>query len=63
MDTQEKFQYWLSLANDALNSANTLFKGGDWLYMAFTCQQAIEKLVKSLYVFYKNDNVPRIHNI
>jgi HEPN domain-containing protein len=27
------------------------------------CQQAVEKLVKGLYVLYIDDNVPRTHNI
>ena len=27
------------------------------------CQQAVEKLVKGLYVLFINDNVPRTHNI
>ena len=36
---------------------------GRWLYVAFMCQQAIEKLVKGLYILYLDDNIPRTHNI
>ena len=31
--------------------------------MVFMCQQAIEKLVKGLYILYVDDNVPKTHNI
>ncbi len=36
---------------------------GRWPYVVFMCQQAIEKLVKGLYILYVDDNVPRLHNI
>jgi HEPN domain-containing protein len=36
---------------------------GRWLYVAFMCQQAVEKLVKGLYVLYLDDNVLKIHSI
>ncbi|MDR3324574.1 MAG: HEPN domain-containing protein, partial [Spirochaetaceae bacterium] len=29
----------------------------------FCCQQALEKLVKGLYLLYLDDNIPKIHNI
>ena len=38
-------------------------KSGRWLYVVFMCQQAVEKLVKGLYVLYVDDNVPKTHNI
>jgi HEPN domain-containing protein len=40
-----------------------MYSGGKWFYVAFMCQQAIEKLCKGLYNFYIDDNVPRVHNI
>jgi HEPN domain-containing protein len=40
-----------------------MFVGGRWLYVAFMCQQAIEKLCKGLYVLHISDEVPRVHNI
>ena len=40
-----------------------MLKSGRWLYVVFMCQQAVEKLVKGLYVQYVDDNVPRTHNI
>ena len=33
------------------------------IYVAFTCQQAIEKLVKALHVLYTENEAPKTHNI
>jgi HEPN domain-containing protein len=40
-----------------------MLDNGHWLYLAFMCQQAVEKLSKALYVLYIDDNVPHIHSI
>jgi HEPN domain-containing protein len=63
MDAQEKFDYWLDIAQYDLDTAETMLNGGRWLYVVFMCQQAVEKLVKGLYVIYIDDNVPKTHNI
>jgi HEPN domain-containing protein len=63
MDNQEKFEYWLDIAQDDLELARDCFNSGRWSYVAVMCQQAIEKLTKGLYILYNDDNVPRIHNI
>jgi HEPN domain-containing protein len=63
MDAQEKYEYWLDIAMYDLETAETMLQGERWLYVVFMCQQAIEKLVKGLYVLYVDDNVPKTHNI
>jgi HEPN domain-containing protein len=63
MDAQEKFEYWLDMAQYDLKIAGTMLANEHWLYVAFMCQQAVEKLVKGLYILYLDDNVPRIHDI
>jgi HEPN domain-containing protein len=63
MSSQEKFEYWLDIAQYDLQTAETMLVGGRWLYVAFMCQQAVEKLAKGLYILYLDDNVPRMHNI
>ncbi len=63
MDSQEKYEYWLDAAQYDLATAEAMLNSGRWLYVVFMCQQAIEKLVKGLYVLYVDDNVPRTHNI
>jgi HEPN domain-containing protein len=63
MTDQEKFDYWLQHAQYDLETAEAMFKGGRWMYVYFTCQQALEKLVKGLYILYIDDNIPRLHDI
>ena len=63
MTTNEKFEYWLDIAEYDLGTAEAMYNTGRWLYVAFMCQQAIEKLCKGLYIQYVDDNVPRVHNI
>lgn len=40
-----------------------MYESGRYLYVAFTCQQSIEKITKGLYTMFTNDEPPRIHNI
>ena len=63
MTKEEKYAYWLQLAQYDFDSAQTMYAGGRWFYVAFMCQQALEKICKGLYNFYIDDNVPRVHNI
>jgi HEPN domain-containing protein len=63
MSSQEKFEYWLDIAQYDLQAAGTMLANKHWLYVAFMCQQAAEKLTKGVYTLYVNDETPRIHNI
>jgi HEPN domain-containing protein len=51
MDAQEKYDYWLDIAQYDLETASAMFDSGRWLYVVFMCQQAVEKLVKGLYAW------------
>jgi HEPN domain-containing protein len=63
MTFEEKYTYWLQLAQYDLDSANAMYVGGRWFYVAFMCQQALEKNCKGLYNVYIGDDVPKVHNI
>jgi len=63
MDAQEKFEYWLDIAQYDLDVAESMLKSGHWLYVVFMCQQSIEKLVKGLFAYYMPDTPPHLHNI
>jgi HEPN domain-containing protein len=63
LTSEDKYQYWLSYAQNDLDTAEAMFKTGRWMYVYITCQQALEKLVKGLHILYLDDNVPRIHDI
>jgi HEPN domain-containing protein len=63
MTLDEKFEQWLDVAQYDLKVAKSMLKAGHWLYVAFMCQQAIEKLAKGLYTLYLDENPPHTHNI
>jgi len=63
MTEEEKFNYWIELAQYDLDTAAAMFSTGRWFYVVFMCQQAIEKYCKGLYTLYIDDSVPKIHNI
>ena len=60
---EDKYQYWLSYANNDMDSAEFMLKSKRWFYTVYMCQQGIEKLVKGLYLLYIDDNIPRLHDI
>jgi len=63
MDAQERYDYWLEIAEYDFVTAQAMLDSKRWLYVVFMCQQAIEKHVKGLYTLYVNDEVPRTHNV
>jgi len=63
MDSFEKFKYWESKAIYDLETARVMLRTGRYLYVVFMAQQAIEKIVKGLYVLYIDREPPRSHNI
>lgn len=49
MNSKEKYEYWLDIAQYDLETAVANYKSGRYLYVAFMCQQSIEKVVKGLH--------------
>lgn len=63
MNSLETFKYWESKATYDLETARVMLHTGRYLYVVFMAQQAIEKLVKGLYVLYIDREPARTHNI
>lgn len=63
LNNTEKYLYWEDIAEYDLKTAEAMLESGRYLYVVFMCQQAVEKLVKGLYVLYKDEEPPRTHNI
>ena len=63
MTKEEKYAHWEALAIYDLETADAMLKSGRYMYVAFTCQQAIEKLAKALHVLYLEKEAPKTHNI
>ena len=54
---------WISLAEYDLKTSQAMLDSGRYLYVAFTAQQSIEKLLKAYYLKIKNETPPYIHNL
>lgn len=63
MNAKEKYTHWLNLAVYDIDTAEAMLNSGRYLYVAFTCQQAIEKLTKGIYVYNYNKEAKYTHNI
>jgi HEPN domain-containing protein len=61
--SQKTINNWLSLAEYDLNTADAMFQTKRYLYVAFMCQQAIEKLLKAAYVKARSSTPPYTHNL
>lgn len=63
MKRVEKYGYWLMLSDYDLGTIDALVAGKRWVYVAFLCQQATERQLKSMYVYYLDAEPPKTHNV
>jgi HEPN domain-containing protein len=61
--SQKIIDNWISLAEYDLATAHDMLKAGRFLYVAFMCQQAIEKILKACYVKQHESTPPYTHNL
>jgi HEPN domain-containing protein len=54
---------WFSLAKYDLATAHDMLKAKRYLYVAFMCQQAIEKILKACFVKQNGSTPPYTHNL
>lgn len=59
----DRAPYWVDLADYDIETAETLYNGGRWLYVAFMCHQAIEKTLKAYWCDTLKTDPPFIHNL
>ena len=50
------------MVDEYLSVAKDLYKTKHWLYVAFMCHQALEKILKAYWVATKDDDPPYIHD-
>ncbi|MFA5537559.1 MAG: HEPN domain-containing protein [Bacillota bacterium] len=63
MDPEEKYKHWQEIAKYDLETAYAMLEAGRYAYVAFMCQQAVEKMVKGLHVLYLDEEAVKTHNI
>jgi HEPN domain-containing protein len=61
--SQKIINNWISLAEYDLATADDMLKSKRYLYVAFMCQQAIEKILKACYVKEHTVTPPYTHNL
>ena len=62
MSKESIVESWLEHVHEDISSAECLFQGGHWLYVAFLCHQAIEKALKAYYTATHDDDPPYTHS-
>ena len=60
---KEQTSHWISYAEYDLDTAEAMFRTGRYLYVAFMCQQTIEKILKGFIVEWKDAYPPYSHNL
>ncbi len=63
MDVKEKIEYWLDISCYDMDTAEAMQRSGRYLYAVFMCQQAIEKLLKTLHIQKLGTESPFSHNL
>jgi len=63
MTKAQKYGYWLLLSDYDLGTIDCLIAGERWVYVAYLCQQAVERQLKGMYVYYNNAEAPKTHNL
>jgi len=63
MTKEEKVKYWIDIADYDIGTAETLYTGGRWLYVAFMCHQVIEKTLKAYWCSSQKTDPPYTHNL
>lgn len=63
MSTQKAVKEWVKMSQYDLKTAEVMLETGRYLYVAFMCQQSIEKMLKAVYIYKKNQLPPRTHNL
>ena len=56
-------KYWLEVAEYDIETARGLMNIGRYLYVAFMCHQAIEKILKGIITTFSDDTPPYTHNL
>lgn len=60
---ESDIKYWVTLSEYDIKTAEAMLKTGRYLYVLFTCQQAVEKMIKALVTKETNKLPPRIHDL
>ena len=63
MTSEDKYKYWVMLSEYDMETAKVLLDAKRYMYVTYMCEQAVERLLKGMYVFYVGKESPKSHNI
>jgi len=58
-----KHEIWLNIAEEDINAAEWSFKGDQFLWAVFMCQQCLEKAIKAIYIYERKEEAPKKHDL
>ncbi|KAF0134594.1 MAG: HEPN domain-containing protein [Candidatus Saganbacteria bacterium] len=56
-------RYWYNISKYDIETAQAMFKACRYLYVLFTCQQALEKIIKAFVTLETKKLPPKLHNL
>ena len=62
-DVNKAIKFWLLAGKDNFETARVLFEAKRYSFSMFMCQQAVEALLKSVYIIKKKDRPEYIHKL
>ena len=60
---EKDVKYWIDLSKYDIDTAKAMLDSGRYLYVLFTCQQSIEKMLKALVVKNTKSFPPKVHDL
>jgi HEPN domain-containing protein len=63
MELRDKINYWVDNSDYDLQTAEAMHSSGRYAYTAFMCQQALEKIIKAVYLQDNKQEAPRSHSL
>ena len=62
-DTDKVVKFWLMSSKDNFETASATLKAGRYNFAMFMCQQAVEALLKAVFIILKNERPEYIHKL
>lgn len=60
---KQDVKYWIDLSKYDVDTAQAMLESKRYLYVLFTCQQSVEKMLKALIVENTKSFPPKIHDL
>ena len=59
----EKYQHWKILSDYDIETARILLEKQRYNYVAVLCEQAVERMIKGMFIYHTRKEPPKSHNV